>query len=462
MPKELLRRIPKIDQVLAHKDWLNIGGPKEVAKEALRAFLDDLRARIREGGVDRVPAIPEIIDGARKKMADMTAPKLRQVINATGTILHTNLGRSLLAEEAKNAVVNVASHYTNLEYDLEKGGRGERYDHSAAILKRLTGAESAIVVNNNAAAVYLVLNTLAEGREVIVSRGELIEIGGSFRIPDVMKKSGAVLREVGTTNKTYAEDYENAVTENTGLIMKTHTSNYRIRGFTHEVSLEELAALGKKQNVPVYYNTGSGMLYSAGKRGVFNEPVISAETAKGLDLISFSGDKLLGGPQAGIIAGEASLVKAIKKNPLTRAFRPDKLTLAALEATLILYLDMEHARERIPTLRMIYDPCENVRKRAIRLAAHLKKRLSGVAISVIDTFAEVGGGSLPDTVIPSCGLSIVAGALSTQELERRLRALDVPIIGRIEKDAFIIDVRTVQKEEEPLLISGLLNTLGNG
>ena len=385
----------------------------------------------------------------------MTTPTLRWVINGTGIIIHTNLGRSLLAQAAIDAIVNAASHYSNLEYDLNKGARGDRYEHCMSILKKLTNAENALVVNNNAGAVFLILNTLAEGKEVIISRGELIEIGGSFRIPEVMKKSGAVLREVGTTNRTYIADYERAINENTGLIMKAHTSNYRIRGFTHEADIEELSALGKKYNIPTFYDAGSGLLYSVKASGILDEPLISQEVAKGLDVVSFSGDKLLGAPQAGIIVGEKTLIDAMKKNPMTRALRPDKFTLAGLESTLLLYLDMEHAKEAIPTLRMIHENPNILKGRAQRLLRQLKMRCGNMTVSVAEIYSEVGGGSLPDVVIPSYGILIKPHTMSLDVLEKRLRNLEVPIIGRIEKETLILDMRTILKEEEPFLLSGL-------
>jgi len=342
MANELLRKIPKIDDVLASDGWQKLikNFSEEVAKNALRQYFDDLRAGIKNGDIAALPALSDIVDETRKKAIVMTTPTLRWVINGTGIIIHTNLGRSLLAQAAIDAIVNAASHYSNLEYDLNKGARGDRYEHCTSILKKLSGAENALVINNNAGAVFLILNTLAEGKEVIISRGELIEIGGSFRIPEVMKKSGAVLKEVGTTNRTYIADYERVINENTGLIMKAHTSNYRIRGFTHEADIEELSALGKKYNIPTFYDAGSGLLYSVKASGILDEPLISQEVAKGLDVVSFSGDKLLGAPQAGIIVGEKTLIDAMKKNPMTRALRPDKFTLAGLESTLLLYLDM--------------------------------------------------------------------------------------------------------------------------
>jgi L-seryl-tRNA(Ser) seleniumtransferase len=457
MTNELLRKIPKTDEILVHGDWQKLikGCSEDIAKDCLRQYLDELRAGIKEGAIGAIPAIVTIVEETRKRVIAMTTPTLRRVINGTGIIIHTNLGRSLLARVAIDAMVNAASHYSNLEYDLTKGARGDRYEHCMSILKKLTGAEDALVVNNNAGAVFLILNTLAEGKEVIISRGELIEIGGSFRIPEVMKKSGAVLKEVGTTNRTYITDYERAMNENTGLIMKAHTSNYRIRGFTHETSIEELVALGKKYNIPAFYDAGSGLFYSVKAAGILDEPLISQEVAKGIDIVSFSGDKLLGAPQAGIIVGEKTLIDAIKKNPMTRALRPDKFTLAGLESTLLLYLDMERAKEEIPTLRMIHEDQNTLKGRAQRLLRQLKMRCGNMTVSVAEIYSEVGGGSLPDVIIPSYGILIKPHSISLEVLEKRLRNLEVPIVGRIEKETFILDMRTILKEEEPFVLSGL-------
>jgi L-seryl-tRNA(Ser) seleniumtransferase len=457
MAKELLRKIPKIDEILLHGDWQKLirDCSEEIAKDGLRQYLDELRAGIKEGTVGAIPAIGNIVDEARKKVVAMTSPTLRRVVNGTGIIIHTNLGRSLLAQAAIDAIVNAASHYSNLEYDLTKGTRGDRHEHCITILKKLTGAEDALVVNNNAGAVFLILNTLAEGKEVIISRGELIEIGGSFRIPEVMKKSGAILKEVGTTNRTYINDYERAVNENTGIIMKAHTSNYRIRGFTHEADIEELVNLGKKNNITVFYDAGSGLFYSVKAAGILDEPLISQQVAKGLDVVSFSGDKLLGAPQAGIIVGEKNLIDAMKKNPMIRALRPDKFTLAGLESTLLLYLDMEHAKDEIPTLRMIHEEPNTLKSRAQRLLRQLKMKCGNMAVSVVEIYSEVGGGSLPDVVIPSYGISIKPHSMSVDALEKRLRNLEVPVVGRIEKDTLILDMRTILKEDEPFLLSGL-------
>lgn len=464
MTRTLLRQIPKVDDILRNVHWKKLVSlyPEALAKDALREYLDEVRTAIREGKTSSLPSVEMIVDSVKKKIAILMELGLKRVINATGVIIHTNLGRSLLARAAVDAIVKVAGHYSNLEYDIEKGSRGSRYVHCASILKRLTGAEDALVVNNNAGAVFLVLNTLAEGKEVIISRGELIEIGGSFRIPDVMKKSGAILREVGTTNRTYIEDYERAINENTGLIMKAHTSNYRVRGFTHEASSGELTTLGKRYNIPTYFDAGSGLFYPFEGIGSLNEPLIPAELKNGFDLISFSGDKLLGAPQAGIIAGEKTCVEAMKKNSMTRALRPDRFTLAGLEATLLIYMDPESAARDIPTIRMVVEGKDALAKRARRISSTLKKRCPGTEISVIDVYSEVGGGSLPDVVIPSVGVAVRPASMTPDSLESKLRGLNVPVIGRIEKEMLILDMRTVLADDEADLVSVMVSVLGNG
>ena len=462
--KELLRKIPKVDKILKHRDWRELVAtyPEDLSKDVLREILDALRREVRTGEASLIPSISEIVLNTEKGLIALTNPRLKRVINGTGVIIHTNLGRSLLAKSAIEAVINAAAHYTNLEYDLHKGTRGDRYDHSTTILTRLTGAESALVVNNNAAAVILILNTFADGKEVVVSRGELVEIGGSFRVPDVMKKSGALLREVGTTNRTYKKDYERAIQEGTGLLMKAHTSNFTIKGFTHETSIEELVILGKQYGIPTYYDAGSGLMFPVYDRVFSDEPCIPAELAKGLDIISFSGDKLPGAPQAGIILGKKAYIDAMKKNPLTRALRPDKFTLAGLESTLLLYLDRETATREIPTLRMIHENTVSLKKEAQKIARVLRTRCSTISVTVVPLGSEVGGGTLPDVVIPSYGVSLKPHLMSLEKFETRLRSLKVPIIGRIEKNMFLIDMRTLLKDDRDLLISGIENVLRDG
>lgn len=453
----LLRRIPKVDDLLKHDKWRLLAGsfPEAILKSALRSCLDQLRQDIKQGRESSVPSIEKIFESTEKIAVRETTPLLKRVINGTGIIIHTNLGRSLLADPAIEAIKNTASYYTNLEYNLQVGERGDRHIHCLKILKKLTGAEDALIVNNNAGAVLLVLNTVAEGKEVIISRGELIEIGGSFRIPDVMKKSGAILKEVGTTNRTHLKDYEQAVTSSTGLFMKAHTSNFVIKGFTHHIKTEEMVSLGLKYNIPTYYDAGSGLIFPFMYAGMKDEPCITEEIKKGLDIISFSGDKLLGAPQAGIIIGKKAYIDACKANPLTRALRPDKLTLAGLESTLILYLDEHAARQKIPTMHMIHEDKNNLKKRAQNILKKLNHLKSCLSVSVIELSSEVGGGTLPDITIPSFGLAIKPNKISIDVFEHRLRHLEIPIIGRIEKDRFLIDMRTIQKKDEDYLIRGI-------
>ena len=461
--KDLLRKIPKVDEILKDERWGGLAAyPREVAKDALRDVLGELRAAIMGGAARAVPEAGVIIEETKRRAIRSLSPTLRRVINGTGVIIHTNLGRSPLALSVIDRLVAASSGYSNLEYSLEAGSRGDRHQHCLSILSRLTGAEGALIVNNNAAAVLLALNTLAEGREVIIGRGELIEIGGSFRIPEVMRKSGAILREVGTTNRTFLEDYERAINENTGLIMKAHTSNYRIKGFVHEVTSEELVGLSHRADVPFFYDTGSGLFFPLGGSLDFCEPSIAEETKKGVGIISSSGDKLLGGPQAGIILGRKDLVEAMKKNPLTRALRPDKFTLAALEATLLLYLDPDGARQKVPVLRMLLQDQDVLKKRASRVRRIVRKETPNAGVEVVQLSSEVGGGSLPDVHLPSYGLSLQPDTTTVERLEQRMRGLPVPIIGRIERGRFLIDMRTVQEVEEHELISGIKAALEDG
>jgi L-seryl-tRNA(Ser) seleniumtransferase len=454
--KELLRKIPKVDELLKQEEFskLEKDYPQGLCKDVLRQTLERLRTRLIRGEICEVPSVSAIIDETRQRLEDLYSSRLRRVINGTGVIIHTNLGRSLLPRAAKEAIEEVASFYSNLEYDLDKGKRGERYMHVREVAKRILGAEDVLVVNNNAAAVLLVLNTLSEGKEVLISRGELIEIGGSFRMPDVMRKSGAILKEVGTTNRTYPKDYEEAITERTGLLMKAHTSNYRIEGFVHHVDTQELVSLAARHGLPTYLDAGSGLLVRMEGLGG-EEPVIREEVRKGIDVVSFSGDKILGGPQAGIIVGRSRLLEMLKRNPLLRALRPDKFTISALEATFRLYEDIERNRDRIPTLRMIFQTEEVIRRRARKIVRILRARCRNVTLSVVPVESEIGGGSFPDLRLPSFAVGMRPNNMSTQCLEERLRRLPVPIIARIQKGMVLIDMRTVQEEDEPLLLSGI-------
>ncbi len=460
--KELLKNLPKIDEVMLilERKGALAKAPRHIVKSACRSVVEGLRKGIMAAKEDvadiRLPAddqvagqVMEIIDGLHRY-------RLRRVVNATGVILHTNLGRAPLCAEALARIADIAAGYSNLEYDIEKGERGLRYHHVQKLLCELSGAEDALVVNNNAAAVLLVLNTLALGKEAIVSRGELVEIGGEFRIPEVMEKSGARLREVGTTNRTRLSDYEKAMGQETGLILKVHTSNFRIVGFTEEAEMRELVALGKKAGIPVMHDLGSGCFTELDRYGLEREPTVSDVLGTGVDVITFSGDKLLGGPQAGIILGGKDILRRIKQNPLNRALRIDKLTLAALEATMIHYLQPEKAVSRLSVLRMLTEPVGNISRRAKKLLAILKReRLEGLTLSLKEGFSMAGGGSLPTQGIPTVLIRIASERLSPANLEERLRHLDVPIIARIADEEVLLDLRTIAEAEYPFIKEGL-------
>jgi L-seryl-tRNA(Ser) seleniumtransferase len=384
-----------------------------------------------------------------EEIARQVNPHLRRAINATGVVIHTNLGRSPLSEQALQNLVEVARGYSNLEYDLAKGQRGDRSAHVEETLLRLSGAEGGggLVVNNNAAAVLLALNTLAAGREVICSRGELVEIGGAFRIPDVMARSGAILREVGTTNRTHARDYEEAIGSNTALLLKVHTSNYRVVGFTAEVTVEELVQLGKRYDLPVMNDLGSGCFLDLSSYGIEKEPTAQEAIQTGADVVTFSGDKLLGGPQAGIILGKRELIERIKANPLHRALRIDKLTLAALESTLIAYLSEGEAIREIPCLRMLTMPLEELRNRARRLQRLIKQETDKTSLEMIREQSQVGGGALPLQAVPTWALAVKPLKGTVEALEAELRRLEPPIVGRIFDDRLILDLRTIEEAE---------------
>jgi L-seryl-tRNA(Ser) seleniumtransferase len=418
-----LRDLPSVDE-LAGDERLASAAPRPLLVSAARSALARVREEIRTG-VD--PG--DLVGRVEMELARAREPRLRQVINATGVIVHTNLGRAPLAREALERVSAVAAGYSNLEYDLGEGGRGSRQDHVAPILRRLTGAEAALVVNNNAAAVLLALAALAEGREVLVSRGELIEIGDGFRIPDVLARSGARLREVGTTNRTRAVDYERAIGPETALLLRVHQSNFRVVGFTEQPKLAELVRVGRAHELPVVDDLGSGVLVE-----LEDEPSARDALAAGADLVCFSGDKLLGGPQAGIVVGRAELVERLRRHPLQRALRADKLTLAALEATLVIYLEPQRAALEIPVLRMLAEPVEAVRSRAERLSAL-------VGGEVEETVGRVGGGALPLAELPSLACAV------EEELAARLRDADPPVIALVRDGRCLLDCRTIAEVE---------------
>ena len=425
--------------------------------EVTRAVLDDLRAGVaRDEERARAALEPEALEGRiAAEVEQALTPSLRPVINATGVILHTNLGRAPLSAAAIEHLREVSTQYSNLEYDLAAGARGKRDVHTARLLARVVGAEAAIVVNNNAAAIFLVLNTLAKGGEVIVSRGELIEIGDGFRIPDIMAESGATLREVGTTNRTRLSDYESAINERTRLLLRVHPSNFRIVGFTARPTLEELVELGRRAGLPVFEDLGSGCLVDLSPYG-FDEPVARASLEAGASVISFSGDKLLGGPQGGIIAGRRELVERIRRNPMFRALRVDKLTIAALETTLLAYLRGAH--EAIPALRMIALTTKEIEQRASALRKRVLKSLPAatVEIETRDGFSVLGGGSTPGQQLPTRLLAVTSERWSSAELETRLRNCAPRVIARVEEDCLLLDLRTVLPEQDAALAAALL------
>jgi L-seryl-tRNA(Ser) seleniumtransferase len=421
---------------------------------AIRHVLAAIRADISSGCLSGEPAEHEILDRVRQRVAEIARPSLRAVFNLTGTVLHTNLGRAPLPAEAVDAVVAAAARPSNLEFDLDGGTRGDRDDHVEAMLCRLTGAEAATVVNNNAAAVLLVLNTLALRKEVPTSRGELIEIGGSFRMPEIMARAGCRLREVGTTNRVHLRDYAAAINPRTGLVMKVHTSNYAIVGFTSAVPESELAGLCRDRGVPFVVDLGSGTLADLRQFGLPHEPTPADSLRAGADLVTFSGDKLLGGPQAGVIVGRAALVSQVRRNPLKRALRVDKMTIAALAAVLSIYDDPERLAQRLPTLRLLTRPLEEIRRSAARMLPHVAAAVGASwCVQVIDCDSEIGSGALPTHLIPSAGLAVRPNSagrtgMRLKRLAAAFRALPVPVIGRIQDDAFVLDFRCLDEEAQ--------------
>ncbi|MEN6638525.1 MAG: L-seryl-tRNA(Sec) selenium transferase [Smithella sp.] len=466
--KELLKGLPKIDEIigLLEKKDIYRQASREMVREACRDVVQKLRDKILTAADRQLPALSSDTASAARSVEGIIAGlhryKLRRLVNATGVILHTNLGRAPLCPEALDRILEVGRGYSNLEFDLEQGVRGLRYDHVSRLLCMLTGAEDALIVNNNAAAVLLTLNTLAEHKEAIVSRGELIEIGGEFRIPDVMTKSNSILREVGTTNRTRLADYEKAVGPNTGVILKVHTSNYRIVGFTEEAELVPLVALGRKHAIPVFDDLGSGCLIDLAAFGLQHEPTVREVLASGVDVVTFSGDKLLGGPQAGIIVGKKDIVAQIKKNPLNRALRIDKFTLAALEATLMHYLAPEEAPQTLRSLKALTEPQSEVKKRARKLIRKLTHAgIPHLTYELKEAKAAAGGGSLPTQDIPTAVVAVKSAKITASHMEIKLRQAALPIIVRVDEDAIMIDLRTVSEEEFGFVVDALRQTAAN-
>ena len=456
MSKQLLSQIPAINKILLLDEVKSlIQEYSEVAvKSAIKNYIDEIKQEILNEELHEVPSLENIVEVVTQIVKSEDKNSLRRVINATGTILHTNLGRSLLSQKIKENIESVAFNYSNLEFDIDNKKRGSRYVHLIDIIKKLTGAEDVLVVNNNAAAVLLTLNTLVKDKEIVVSRGELVEIGGAFRIPEIIKLSGGTPVEVGTTNKTHLKDYENAITDDTGALLKVHTSNYKIVGFTKEVSNEEISYLARENELVSINDLGSGQFVDFSRFGLPYEPTVKEVLDSGIDIVTFSGDKLLGGPQAGIIVGKKEYIEQMKKNQLTRALRVDKMTLAALEATLKLYLDEKEALEHIPTLHMI----SLSKERLLSKADVFKNRLSDLdfKITIAEDKAEVGGGSYPASYLDSVVVKLEHPRLSATDIERRLLEVEIPIITRIKDNELIFDMRTLRTREFDLVKEALI------
>ena len=452
--KELLRALPKVDELLRSPELAQSCREfgERVVADSIRAEVNTLRQDILAEKTDILPDRETLIQAVVRRAQQASLPSFRTVINGTGILLHTNLGRACLSEKAARAVYDAARQYSNLEFDLSSGKRGSRYSHVEAILCRLTGAESALVVNNNAAAVLLVLSALTQGGQVIVSRGELVEIGGSFRIPEIMESCGAQLKEVGATNKTHLRDYQRAINEHTKALMKVHTSNYRIVGFSETPALAELTELGHRHGLPVIEDLGSGSLVDLNRFGLHDEPTVQDSIRAGVDVLSFSGDKLLGGPQAGIILGKKKYLDILKQHPLNRAMRVDKMTLAALEATLQSY--EAGTEEEIPVIGMMAASPDALKEKARLLLAALEE--AGIPAQLAETAGQVGGGSVPNQDLPSFAIAFDGNAVA---LEQKLRLGLHPIIGLIRSDRYLLDVRTLRTEDFPIIVEAVREAL---
>lgn len=450
--QELLRKIPKIDEMLQdeHLIFFTEMMPRQVVVEAVREVIAQVRSDIIDGKREEIPAVEELTKLVRQRVFDEQERSLRRVINATGVVLHTNLGRANLSKRACENALEAAGYYSNLEYDIKKGSRGSRHDHVEQLIRKITGAESAMVVNNNAAATMLCLSALARGKEVITSRGELVEIGGSFRIPEIMEESGAHLLEVGATNKTKPADYRKAFHgEMTGALLKVHTSNYKIIGFTQEVSVRELSALRDEYGdfkVPVIYDMGSGLMADLSGCGIA-EPTVAEALKEGADVVLFSGDKLLGGPQCGVIIGKKEYVDRMKGHPLARAFRVDKMTLAALEATFFEYQDTKRALREIPVLRMLTETGNRLKEKAEMLCGLLSQAVPSLKFTAVPCRDQVGGGSAPSVLLEGYAVTVSGNGFNAERSERLLRRAEIPVIARIAQNKLWLSVRTVREDE---------------
>ena len=453
--KHLLSQIPAINKILMTEEVKQLleEYPEVFVKDIVKKETENIKNEILNNNLSEVPSMEEIIEKINLSVKKNYKYSLRRVINATGTILHTNLGRSILSESIKENLIDVAFNYSNLEFNLAEKQRGSRYVHLIDIIKRLTGAEDVLVVNNNAAAVMLTLSTLAKDKEIVVSRGELVEIGGAFRIPEIIKLSGGTIQEVGTTNKTHLKDYVNAINENTGILLKVHTSNYKIVGFTKEVTYKELADLAHEKGLVAVNDLGSGQFVDFTSYGLTYEPTVKEVLDSGIDVVTFSGDKLLGGPQAGIIVGKKKYIEAMKKNQLTRALRVDKMTIAALEATFRLYLDEEKALKEIPTLNMISMSMEELREKAHKFAEKVKE--TDFLAEITEDKAEIGGGSYPGVYLDSMSVKLTHNTRTATEIEGILLEVEIPIITRIKENSIIFDMRTLREQEFDLVVESL-------
>ena len=453
--KHLLSQIPAINKILMTEEVKQLleEYPEVFVKDIVKKETENIKNEILNNNLSEVPSMEEIIEKINLSVKKNYKYSLRRVINATGTILHTNLGRSILSESIKENLIDVVFNYSNLEFNLAEKQRGSRYVHLIDIIKRLTGAEDVLVVNNNAAAVMLTLSTLAKDKEIVVSRGELVEIGGAFRIPEIIKLSGGTIQEVGTTNKTHLKDYVNAINENTGILLKVHTSNYKIVGFTKEVTYKEISDLAHEKGLVAVNDLGSGQFVDFTSYGLTYEPTVKEVLDSGIDVVTFSGDKLLGGPQAGIIVGKKKYIEAMKKNQLTRALRVDKMTIAALEATFRLYLDEEKALKEIPTLNMISMSMEELREKAGKFAEKVKE--TAFSAEITEDKAEIGGGSYPGVYLDSMSVKLTHNIRTATEIEGILLETDIPIITRIKENSIIFDMRTLREQEFDLVVESL-------
>ena len=453
--KHLLSKIPAINKILMTEEVKQLleEYPEVFVKDIVKKETENIKSEILNNSLNEVPSMEKIIEKINHSVKKNYKYSLRRVINATGTILHTNLGRSILSESIKENLIDVAFNYSNLEFNLAEKQRGSRYVHLIDIIKRLTGAEDVLVVNNNAAAVMLTLSTLAKDKEIVVSRGELVEIGGAFRIPEIIKLSGGTIQEVGTTNKTHLKDYVNVINENTGILLKVHTSNYKIVGFTKEVTYKELADLAHEKGLVAVNDLGSGQFVDFTSYGLTYEPTVKEVLDSGIDVVTFSGDKLLGGPQAGIIVGKKKYIEAMKKNQLTRALRVDKMTIAALEATFRLYLDEEKALKEIPTLNMISMSMEELKEKAEKFAEKVKE--TAFTSEIMEDKAEIGGGSYPGVYLDSVSVKLTHNTRTATEIEAILLEADIPIITRIKENSIIFDMRTLREQEFDLVVESL-------